>query len=71
MKMLIDNDIIVVHQRQGNDKNGNPIYLINFFKNKHNINFLIDRKKDKYDNIRIQSYSIEEDIKTILALKNY
>ena len=55
-------ELQVTYQRQGNDKNGNPIYIINVFKNNgfydFNVNYLSDRHKDKYNNIKIQSYSI-------------
>ena len=55
----------VIYQRQGNDKNGNPIYIVNVFKNNFNVNFLSNRKKDKYNNIKIQSYNIDGDVQHI------
>ena len=59
----------VSNQRQGNDRNGNPIYILNVFKNNgtynFNVNYLSDRKKDKYNNIKIQSYDIQRDIQYI------
>ena len=55
----------VIYQRQGNDKNGNPIYIINVFKNNLNVNYFSNRKKDKYNNIKIQSYNIEGDVQHI------
>ena len=62
-------DLQVTYQRQGNDKNGNPICILNVFKNNgtynFNVNYLSDRKKDKYNNIKIQSYSIDKDIQYI------
>lgn len=59
----------VAHQRQGNDRNGNPIYILNVFKNNgtynFNVNYLSDRRKDKYNNIKVQSYDIYRDIQYI------
>ena len=59
----------VAYQRQGNDKNGNPIYIVNVFKNNgtynFNVNYLSNRKKDKYNNIKIQSYNIDRDVQHI------
>ncbi len=58
-------ELQVTCQRQGNDKNGNPLYIINIFKDNSNVNYLSDRKKDKYNNIKIQSYNIDGDIQYI------
>ena len=62
-------ELQVTYQRQGNDKNGNPIYIINVFKNNgtynFNVNYWSDRRKDKYNSIRIQSYDIVGDIQYI------
>ena len=68
-------ELQVTYQRQGNDKNGNPIYIINIFeksgyKNFHNniTYFVAERnniKLDKYNNIKIQSYNINADIQYI------
>lgn len=59
----------VSYQRQGNDKNGNPIYILNIFKNNgtyyFNINYLSDRRKDKHNNIKMQSYDIQRDIQYV------
>ena len=61
------NYYFVSYQRQGNDKNGNPIFIINVFdENLNNINYSIDRRSDKYGNIKLTSYSIKEDIKHML-----
>lgn len=65
----------VAYQRQGNDKNGNPLYIINVFKNNgfynFNVNYLSDRRKDKYNNIKMQSYSIDKDIQYICDCMNF
>lgn len=65
----------VAYQRQGNDKNGNPLYIINVFKNNgfynFNVNYLLDRRKDKYNNIKMQSYSIDKDIQYICDCMNF
>ena len=55
----------VIYQRQGNEKNGNPLYIINIFMDNFNVNYLSNRKKDKYNNIKIQSYNINADIQYI------
>ena len=60
--------------RNGNDKNGNPIYLINVFKDindngikkYYSVNYRSSRKLDKNGNIRVISYNIDDTIKTIL-----
>lgn len=70
------------YQRNGNDVNGNPIYLINIYEIKyrklnptphseteisyHNVNYLSDRRKDKHDNIIFKSYSIDTEIEYII-----
>lgn len=68
----------VAYQRQGANANGNPIFLVNVFKPLYtdgniffqrgffNCNAQTKRKLDKYGNIRLQSYNIEEDIKHII-----
>lgn len=60
----------ICYQRQGNDKNGNPIYLINVFECEndrfYNCNFKQSRKSDKNGNIRIQSYNIGDTITRLL-----
>ena len=52
--------------RCGNDPNGNPIYLVNVYifnsGRYENINMLTGRKRDKYENIRMQSYNVDSDI---------
>ena len=55
----------VIYQRQGNDKNGNPLYIINIFRDNINVNWKSNKKKDKYNNIKIQSYNINADIQYI------
>jgi hypothetical protein len=55
----------VIYQRQGNDKNGNPLYIINIFRDNINVNWKSNKKKDKYNNIKIRSYNINADIQYI------
>ena len=60
---------LVTTQRNGNDKNGNPIYLINIFDGTNlciNYNCMAGRKLDKYGNIRIQSYNVDASIQSII-----
>ena len=60
---------LVTIQRQGNDRNGNPIYLINIFDgNKLFISYnpASGRKLDKYGNIRLSSYNIDSTIQSII-----
>lgn len=60
---------LVAVQRNGNDKNGNPIYLINIFDgNKLFISYnpASGRKLDKYGNIRLSSYNIDSTIQNII-----
>ena len=55
----------VIYERQGNDKNGNPLYIINIFRDNINVNWKSNKKKDKYNNIKIRSYNINADIQYI------
>ena len=60
---------LVTVQRNGNDKNGNPIYLINIFDGTNldiNYNCMAGRKLDKYGNIRIQSYNVDASVQSII-----
>lgn len=74
MEIIVNENTICTYQRQGNDKNGNSIYLVNIFKNYgennwQNVNYVKFYKKkrlDKYNNIRMQSYSIEADCKNLI-----
>ena len=60
--------------RNGNDKNGNPIYLINVFKDindngikkYYSVKYRSTRKLNKNGSIRVTSYNIDDTIKTIL-----
>jgi hypothetical protein len=66
-----NSSFLAAYQRQGNDKNGNPIYIINIFQeygngNFHNCNSMSNNKLDKYDNIRITSYNIDDTISSII-----
>lgn len=62
--------LYVIYQRQGNDKNGNPVYIINFFRLEnnngllryYNVNHELKIKKDKHGNIKDTSYNINETI---------
>lgn len=73
MEIIVNENTICTYQRQGNDKNGNPIYLVNIFQkmtfgNWQNVNYwrCKDKKLDKYNNIRLQSYNIEADCKNLI-----
>lgn len=71
MELKKINGFLVAYGRQGNDKNGNPIYLINVFEEYpdgvyHNINDELNRRLDKHGNIIIKSYNIEESLKSLL-----
>ena len=60
---------LVTIQRQGNDRNGNPIYLVNIFDGSclsANYNYKADRKLDKYGNIRLQSYNVDASVQAII-----
>lgn len=57
----------VAYQKQGNDKSGNMIYIVNIWNNNlHNMNFLTDHRLDKYDNIKMQSCNIESDLQYMI-----
>ena len=67
MKLKQYNNFFVTYQRQGNDRNGNPIYIINIFDSDfYNINWKSNRKKDKYGNIKTTSYNIDDTIQVII-----
>lgn len=70
MNLLRLNGFFVAYNRNGNDTNGNPIYLVNFFDSEngrfYNCNYRQKRKLDKYGNIRIQSYNIDDSIQQLL-----
>ena len=69
-------ELQVTYQRQGNDKNGNPIYIINIFQKSgykifyNNITYFVAErnniKLDKYGNIRLSSYDIDGTIQNII-----
>lgn len=78
MELIQISGYFVTYQRQGNDRNGNPVYLVNVFSNYngtgehwYNVNYSDKQKHgrrlDKYGNIRIQSYNIEQSIKDIIS----
>lgn len=66
MELLqLNNDFFGTYQRQGNDKNGNAIYIVNIFKrysndNVQNITYIlaskVGRNLDKYGNIKLKCY---------------
>lgn len=75
MVKIVKNGIeyFCIYQRQGNDKNGNPLYLVNIFqeyetteKRYYCMNSQTQRRLDKYGNIKITSYNILDDINHIL-----
>lgn len=65
---------IIAHQRQGNNVNGNPMYIINVFKSiedknilhYYNVNYRQSKKLDKHGNIKITSYNTDDAIMQIL-----
>jgi len=66
----------VVYQRQGNDRNGNPIYIVNIFQpycpyggitHFSNINHKTGARLDKHGNIKIISYNVGESILYLLS----
>ena len=60
---------LVSTQRCGNDKNGNPIYIVNIFNGSSlaiNYNNATGRRLDKYGNLRIRSYNIDSDVQHII-----
>lgn len=65
----------VAYVRTGNDRNGNPVYLINIFKDINNngikkyysVNYRSTHKLDKYGSIRAVSYNIDDTLKMILS----
>ena len=65
-------DYFCTYQRQGNDKNGNPLYIVNIFRSTesgkyfYTMNPVINRRLDKYGNIKFTSYNILSDINYIL-----
>ena len=74
MEIIVHNNIIATYQKQGNDVNGNPIYLVNFFQCNenqwlnYNFRYKCGHKEDKYGNIRIKSYNIQQEIKEIIDM---
>lgn len=76
MNLELINGYFVLWQRHGNDKNGNPIYLVNIFKqvtNKDQV-YYVSRNTciksatlDKYDSIKVKSYSIHDTIKYLIS----
>lgn len=66
----LNSTLFVTYQRQGNDKNGNPLYIINFFRLEnsngllryYNVNHELKIKTDKHGNIKGTSYSINDTI---------
>ena len=61
MDLIKHKNYFISISSQGNDINGNGIYLINVFKKinndyLHNINIELKQKTDKYNNIRKKGY---------------
>lgn len=80
MVKIVKNGIeyFCTYQRQGNDKNENPLYIFNVFRwNEGNgsirsihfdkLNFKTERRFDKYGNLKFTSYNILYDIDYILS----
>lgn len=75
MVKIVKNGIeyFCTYQRQGNDKNGIPLYIVNIFratesgKHFYTMNPALNRRLDKYGNIKITSYNILDDINYILS----
>ena len=75
MNLLEVGVYIVAYVRTGNDRNGNPVYLINVFKDindrgvkkYYSINYRSTRKLDRNGSIRVTSYNIDDTIKMILS----
>jgi len=60
---------LVTIQRQGNDRNGNPIYIVNIFDGtclSVNYNYKTGHKMDKYGNLRVQSYNIDDSVQNMI-----
>lgn len=82
MELIKYNDLFFyTYNRNGNDKNGNPIYLVNVFKIYYpcnnqteyvhaNYNCTIaheqKRKLTKTNELRLQSYNIKSDVENII-----
>lgn len=81
MVKIVKNGIeyFCTYQRQGNDKNGNPFYIVNVFKTYgivtygivktfhfRNLNLETERRLDKYGNLKFTSYNILSDIDYVL-----
>ena len=71
--LYLNENYFVVYQRQGNNANGNPLFIINFFykyfdrgqqkKTYSNYNVcILGQRRDKHNNIKLESYNIEADI---------
>ena len=76
-----NNDFFYTYQRNGNDRNGNPIYKVNVFKKyfpcKNTTEFVYanynctiaheqKRRLTKENDLRLQSYNIQADIERII-----
>lgn len=74
MVKIVKNGIeyFCTYQRQGNDRNGNPLYIVNIFrmtesgKYFYTMNPALNRRLDKYGNLKFTSYNILYDIDHIL-----
>lgn len=75
MVKIVKNGIeyFCAYQRQGNDRNGNPIYIVGIFqeyetteKRYYCMNSQAGKRLDKYGNLKFTSYNILYDIDHIL-----
>jgi hypothetical protein len=71
MELYFINGYYITIQRQGNDRNGNPLYIVNIFQKVDNSFININNqqsryKLDKYNNIKLTSYNIMNDINSII-----
>ena len=69
----IDNDYYATWEKQGNNRNGNPIFIVNIFQklsddNFWNVNIKTGARLDKYDNIKLSSYNIEDSIRNLIQI---
>jgi hypothetical protein len=71
MELYFIDGYYITIQRQGNNKNGNPLYIVNIFQKVYNSftninNHQSKYKLDKHNNIKLTSYNIMADVKAII-----
>ena len=75
MEMLKYKNIYCTYLKQGNTKNGNPIYILNFFKlvddEYININHKFKEQKDSKNNVKVSSYNIDQHIEFLVNIFEY